>query len=313
MNKPIVIAHRGASGYLPEHTLEAKAMAHALGADFLEQDLVLSKDEVPMVLHDIHIDTISDVATRFPSRKRADGRYYALDFTVEELKQLRASERFNPTTGKAVFPKRFPVGKSRFEIPTLEEELELIQGLNKSTGRTAGVYPEIKSPAWHRAQGHDISKIVLPILQRFGYATKSAPCFLQCFEHAEVLRLRTELGWKGKLVMLMDDVPKGEDGTDYLGLQSAKGLAELAKVADGIGPDLSSVIGSNRKITELVKNAHASGMVVHPYTFRIDQLPKYAHSPEDLLGLLYKDAKIDGLFSDFTDVTVRWLTKQGLR
>ena len=99
----IVIAHRGASGYLPEHTLPAIAMAHGQGADYLEQDLVLSKDGVPMVLHDIHIDTVSDVAKRFPDRRRADGRYYALDFTVAELKQLAVSERFDPKTGAAVF------------------------------------------------------------------------------------------------------------------------------------------------------------------------------------------------------------------
>src|SRR5688500_2812370 len=92
---PLVIAHRGASGYLPEHTIAAKAYAHALGADYIEQDLVLSKDDVPVVLHDIHLDTVTDVAKRFTDRKRADGRYYALDFTLAELKQLRVTERFN--------------------------------------------------------------------------------------------------------------------------------------------------------------------------------------------------------------------------
>lgn len=310
-NKPLVIAHRGASGYLPEHTLEAKVMAYAQGADYLEQDLVLSKDGVPVVLHDVHIDTVTDVARRFPSRKRADGRYYALDFTVEELKQLRVSERFNPTNNKAIFAKRFPVMQSQFTLPTLEEELQLVQGLNKSTGRTVGIYPELKNPAWHRAQGHDLSKAVVPILQRYGYDTQSGACFIQCFEYPEVKRLRTELGWKGRLVMLLS-LGRGEDGTDFSALQTPKGLTELAPLVQGIGPDLSSVI-ANGKVTELVKNAHAAGLAVHPYTFRTDALPRYARTPDDLLRLLFTEAKIDGLFTDFTDTVVQWLAKQRLR
>ena len=124
--QPIVIAHRGASGYLPEHTLEAKAMAHAMGADFIEQDIVLTKDDVPVVMHDIYLDTISDVAARFPGRHRANGRYYALDFTLAEIKQLQATERFSEKTGRQVYPKRFPKGASSFQIPTLEEELQFI-------------------------------------------------------------------------------------------------------------------------------------------------------------------------------------------
>ena len=94
--RPLIIAHRGASGYLPEHTLAAKALAYGQGADYLEQDVVLSKDGVPVIFHDTHIDTTTDVAKKFPGRQRADGRFYALDFTVSELKQLNVTERFNP-------------------------------------------------------------------------------------------------------------------------------------------------------------------------------------------------------------------------
>ena len=122
--KPIVIAHRGASGYLPEHTLPAKALAYGLGADFLEQDIVLTKDDVPVVLHDIYLDTVTDVARRFAGRQRADGRYYALDLTLAELKQLRVTERFNAKTGKPVYPQRFPAEQSEFHLATLEEELK---------------------------------------------------------------------------------------------------------------------------------------------------------------------------------------------
>jgi glycerophosphoryl diester phosphodiesterase len=306
---PLIIAHRGASGYLPEHTLEAKVMAYTMGAPFIEQDVVLTKDDVPVILHDIHVDTISDVATRFPGRQREDGRYYALDFTLAELKELRVTERFNAKTGKQIFPKRFPIHQSHFQIPTLEEELQLIQGLNQSTGRKVGIYPEIKQPAWHRKEGHDISRIVLPILQKYGYKTKEDACYLQCFEYDEVKRIRQELGWQGKLIMLLGSGAKGSDGTDFAHLRSATGLAELKKVADGIGPAIQSVIDPDRKVTPLVKDAHAQGLKVHPYTLRIDELPNFATSPDDLMHLLFHEAKVDGLFSDFPDVALRWLAK----
>ena len=131
---PLVVAHRGASGYLPEHTQAAKAYAHALGADFIEQDLVLSKDDVPVVLHDVHLDAVSDVATRFTGRQRADGRFYVLDFTLAELRQLAVHERINLRTGAPAYPGRYDSQRSpaAFRISTLEEELQLIQGLNRS-------------------------------------------------------------------------------------------------------------------------------------------------------------------------------------
>ncbi len=310
-SRPVVIAHRGASGYLPEHTLPAKALAYGLGADYLEQDIVLTKDDVPVVLHDIFLDTVTDVAKRFPDRKRADGRYYALDLTLAELKQLRVTERFNAKTGQPVFAKRFPANASEFHISTLEEEYQFIQGLNRSMGRTVGVYPEIKQPKWHREQGHDISKIVLPILARYGYATKQDPCFVQCFEWAEVQRIRTELGWKGRLVLLYEAKAKGEDGTDFSVLVTPAGLKQVAAVVDGIGPSLGRIVtwssGTEHKVSDLVKNAHAAGLVVHPYTIRLDELPKNCPSPAALHTALFSEAGIDGVFTDFTDVTLAWL------
>jgi len=313
-SRPLVIAHRGASGYLPEHTLPAKALAYGLGADFLEQDLVLTKDDVPVVLHDIYLDTVTDVAKRFPEKKRADGRFYALDLTLVELKQLRVTERFNAKTGKPVFAKRFPADKSEFHISTLEEELQFIQGLNHSSGRNVGIYPEIKQPKWHREQGHDISKVVLPILARYGYATKKDACFLQCFELAEVKRIRTELGWQGRIVMLIEGGAKGADGTDYAAICTEAGLKELAKVADGIGPAFARVVTwtttGESKVSDLIKNAHAAGLIAHPYTIRIDELPKNCPSAEALHAALFRDAKIDGVFTDFTDVTLAWVKKQ---
>jgi len=312
--KPVVIAHRGASGYLPEHTLEAKVLAHAMGADFLEQDVVLTKDNVPIVMHDTQLDTISDVAQRFPDRKRANGRYYALDFTLAEIKQLHANERINLKTGRAYYPDRFPLGKSSFQIPTLEEELQLIQGLNKTSGRVAGIYPEIKQPGWHRQQGHDISRIVLPILRRYGYATKQDPCWIQCFEADEVKRIRTELGWEGHLLLLLPANRKNPDGSSGEDWFTPVGMVKLAEYADGIGPELGAIVAgkskADRKVTDFVKDAHAARLIVHPYTLRADDLPKFADSMDDALEVLFTEARIDGLFTDFPDLVVRWRNTQ---
>ena len=313
--RPLVIAHRGASGYLPEHTLEAKAMAHGLGADYIEQDIVLTKDAVPVVLHDIYLDTVTDVAKRFPDRKRADGRFYVIDLTLVELKQLRVAERFNAKTGKPVYAKRYPseASPAEFHISTLEEELQLIQGLNRSTGRNVGIYPEIKQPKWHREQGHDISRVVLPILARYGYATKQDACFLQCFELKEVKRIRSELGWKGRMVMLLNGKGKEADGVDHDALCTAAGLQDLAVVVDGIGPAIGRVAvwssAAEKKLTDLVKLAHSAGLLVHPYTIRLDDLPKQCPSADALHAALLREAKVDGVFTDFTDVTLAWLKK----
>jgi len=142
----IVIAHRGASGYLPEHTLSAAALAYGMGADFIEQDIVLSKDDCPIVLHDIHLDQVTNVAEIFPQRNRDDGHWYVRDFELLELKQLEVHERANSDGSGPVFPQRFPYQRGHFQIPTLQEEIDLIQGLNHSTGRKVGIYTEIKKP-----------------------------------------------------------------------------------------------------------------------------------------------------------------------
>jgi len=309
-NRPLVIAHRGASGYLPEHTLAAKALAYAMGADYIEQDVVLTQDDVPVVLHDIHIDTVTNVQQVFPHRKRPDGRYYAIDFTIAELQQLSVHERVSPTTGKAVFPQRFPVGKSSFRIPTLAEEIELIQGLNRSTQRQVGIYPEIKKPAWHRQQGKDISRIVLKVLQQYGYKTKQDACYLQCFDAKETQRLREDLGCRLRLVQLIGENTWKESTTDYDSLRSRAGLTKIATYADGIGPAVHHVVTGvdNRgtaQLTRLVADAHAAGLQVHPYTLRADALPAFLDDDQDLLRILVVDAQVDGLFSDFPDTTAR--------
>jgi len=315
--RAVVIAHRSASGYLPEHSLAAAAYAHALGTDYIEPDVVLSKDGVPVVLHDIEIDTVTDVATRFPGRQRANGHFYAIDFTLAEIRQLRVTERFDPGTGQAVFPRRFPAGAAAFSVPTLDEFLELVKGLNRSTGREVGVYPEIKAPGWHRRHGLDISVIVLEALARHGYRTKEDRFYLQCFDAMEVLRLREELGFQGRLVQLIGRYADGEPGDerhDNSILLTREGLAGIAQHADGIGPSLAhlvSVSADGKAVPgELVKWAHEAGLVVHPYTFRADALPAFAGDAKALLELLFGTLKVDGVFADQPDIVLRDLEER---
>ena len=190
----IVVAHRGASGYLPEHSMAAKSMAYAMGADYIEQDVVMTKDDELVVLHDHYLDRVTNVAEVYPYRKREDGRYYAIDFTLKEIKGLKMTEGFNVKDGKTVagFPERFPIWKSDFKVHTLAEEIELIQGLNKSTGKNVGIYPEIKAPWFHRHEGKDISVAVLKVLKKYGYTEKTDLVYLQCFDPNELVRLKKE-------------------------------------------------------------------------------------------------------------------------
>jgi len=280
---PIIIAHRGASGYLPEHTLAAKAMAYAFYPDYIEQDLVLTKDEVPIVIHDIHLETVTDVARVFPERKREDGRYYAIDFTFEEIRRLRVTERLNPETGNAVFKSRFPVHKSYFTLHSLQEEIELIQGLNKSTGHNIGIYPEIKEPQFHRLSGMDISKIVLTVLKNYGYEYATDLCYLQCFDAQELQRIRDTLHSQLTLVQLMEN--KNE----------IQKIAEYAKYAQGLGSSLELL-----KNSELMEQARKNQLFVHAYTLRADQRGAYKNF-EELVNIVARQIKVDGVFTDHPD------------
>ena len=291
----VVIAHRGASGYLPEHTLEAYAMAHAQGADYIEPDLVLTKDGVFICLHDIHLGPTTDVEVRFPNRKRADGHWYPADFSLAEIKQLRVHERL---------PDRFPKDRSAFEVPTFEEMIELIQGLNLTTGREAGIYPEIKAPAWHEKEGLPMEKAVLDVLAKYGYDGPDSKVFLQCFEAGPLKKVRHELGSTIPTVMLVGG------GAAAKQLMTEKGLDEVATFANGIGPS-KTLIEAN---PEVVKWAHDRNLKVHPYTFRADSYPtkKYESFAAEL-EQFFRRYDVDGLFTDFPDVAVRFLEKMNTR
>lgn len=302
----IVIAHRGASGYLPEHTLAAKALAYGMGADYLEQDVVMTKDDQLIVLHDIYLDTMTDVAEKFPGRVRENGRYYAVDFTLEEIRQLSLGERKSPQSGKVVYEKRFPGNIAIFSIPTLAEEIEMIQGLNVSSGKNVGIYVEMKKPAWHLKEGKDITLAVWEMLKKYGYESPDARVWLQCFEPAPLKRLRKELGCQLPLLQLIDMILPPETTIDYRRMVSAEGLDEIASYANGIGPDARYIVTGLTEagqpiISSLLAEAHARSLVVHPYTFRREGLPPQIPDLETVLKLFYFQIGVDGLFTDFPD------------
>ncbi|MGB0372578.1 MAG: glycerophosphodiester phosphodiesterase [Opitutales bacterium] len=294
-----IIAHRGASGHLPEHTLIAKALAYGMGAHAIEQDLVASKDEVLFVLHDIHIDTTTDVAVKFPDRAREDGRFYAIDFTAAELKQLNVTERFKADTGKQVYPERFKGKMEGLKIPTFAEEIRLVQELNRTTGKQVWIYPEIKAPAFHRKAGLDISKITLETLSDHGWLGEDAPVYLQCFDQAETIRIRKELGYPGQLVQLIAENSWGESETDYDLLMTITGLERIAEVVDGIGPWFPQCLDEEGAPSDLIKNAKRQGLTIHPFTFRADQYPQEAFpSFAAFVRHFQETIGVDGIFTD---------------
>ena len=312
MAEPLVIAHRGASGYLPEHTLAAKALAVGMGADYIEQDVVLTKDGVPIVLHDITLDATTDVAEVFAGRARADGLHYAIDFTLEEIRRLQVLERAGRTGGLA-FPGRFPRVKMGLTVPTLEEEIVFLKGLAQTSGWVFGIYPELKSPAFHRDEGQDLAKAVIAVLEAHDLAGADAKVYLQSFDFNEIRRVRQELGYKGKLVQLLGENSWNmAPGTDYDWLKTPEGLAAIAEVADGIGPSLTQVLTDENKdgvaeVKPLVRDAKAFGLAVHPYTLRADRLPPFASSFGELVRLTVTEAGADGFFTDQPDLGLKAL------
>ncbi|MGH6694555.1 glycerophosphodiester phosphodiesterase [Sphingopyxis sp.] len=311
---PIVIAHRGASGERPEHTLAGYKLAIEVGADYIEPDLVLTKDGVLVARHENEISETTDVAAHpeFAARKAAktiDGQevtgWFTEDFTLAELKTLRARERL---------PKlRSTEYDGQFEIPTFEEILTLLAEVNKGRDKPVGVYPETKHPGYFVSIGLPHEAPLLRVLDRFGYRGRTAPAFIQSFEVGNLmdLRAKSEL----PLIQLIDAEggPADRLGTSYAAMTSPAGLKMIAAYADGIGPNKALVIprgalGRLGKPTDLVRDAHAAGLKVHPWTFRRENyfLPlndKGGVNPAahgDLAGEIsaYLKTGIDGLFSD---------------
>jgi len=285
----LVIAHRGASGYLPEHTLPAVAMAYAMGSDYIEQDVVLTKDDKIVVLHDITLDHTTDVASVYPDRARDDGRYYAIDFTLAEIRKLNVFERRNGS-GHAVFPDRLPTEVEFLRVPTLAEEIELIRGMNASTGRDVGIYVELKKPGFHADEDKAFPTIVLEELKKYGFADADQRVFVQCFDADTLKDMRAQT--KLRLIQLLDDEALLAANAD-----------EIADYADGVGFSIQYFDAA----AGFAKKAQDAGLQVHPYTFRADQFPPYADSFTGLLDMFIGDLGVDGLFTDHPDLVRQYL------
>ncbi|WP_246087268.1 glycerophosphodiester phosphodiesterase [Sphingorhabdus contaminans] len=321
MEKPLdgpvlVIAHRGASGERPEHTLGSYTLAIEQGADFIEPDLVLTKDGILVARHENEISETTDVSARpeFAARKTSktiDGQtmtgWFTEDFTLAELKTLRAKERL-PQLRKANM-----AFDGQFEIPTFEEILELAKAESVRTGRTIGVYPETKHPSYFASIGLPHEAPLLALLERYGHVERSAPVFIQSFEVENLKALRAKT--KVRLIQLMDEKGSPPDRPDltYPDMATAEGLKAVAAYADGVGPNKALVIprtllGNLGEPTMLVRDAHRAGLAVHPWTFRRENyfLPLSAKSGIDPRGVgdveseirAYLATGIDGFFSD---------------
>lgn len=326
----IIIAHRGASGYLPEHTLESKTLAFAQGADYLEQDLAMSKDNRLIVIHDHFLDNLTDVAVKFPNRARSDGRFYVIDFTLDELRQLNMTENFEIKNGKqtAVYSERFPLWKSAFKLHTFEEEIEFIQGLEKTTGKKVGLYPELKAPWFHHKEGKDISAAALAVLKQYGYAKKTDLVYLQTFDYNELKRIKTDLmpkmGMDLKLVQLVgysdwhETEEKDENGKwvnyDYDWMHKPGAVKEMLQYADCISPAWYMLVDENSKVgviklTLLAEEIKAAKADCHPYTVRKDALPDYVRTIDEMFSIVFNRIGATGLFTDFPDLGVKFLGK----
>jgi glycerophosphoryl diester phosphodiesterase len=325
--RPIVIAHRGASGERPEHTLEGYRRAIEEGADFVEPDLVSTKDGVLVCRHENEISGTTDVASRpeLASRrttKTIDGHavtgWFTEDLTLAELKTLRARERLPELRGTAF--------DGRFEVPTFDEVLALVASVNANAerrGRPVGVYPETKHPSYFEGLGLPLEKPLLEALRRRGLDHADAPVFIQSFEVGNLRRLAAKT--RVPLIQLIDDKGRPWDFTvagserTYADLARPGGLREIATYAKGIGVAKSLVVprdadGRSLPATSLVRDAHAAGLLVHVWTLRAENtfLPTGLRRGEgpaahgDLAGeiTLFLKAGVDGYFTDFPAIGV---------
>lgn len=313
VNRPIVIAHRGASGERPEHTLAAYELAIDQGADYIEPDLVITKDGVLIARHENELSDTTDVASRpeFANRKTSktiDGMrvtgWFSEDFTLAEIKMLRVKERM---------PKMRP-GNVRFDgqfsIPTLQEVIDLVRRKSAQTGRVIGIYPETKHPSYFDSIGLSMEEPLVKTLHDNGYRGANAPVFIQSFEvgNLQDLRKMTDL----PLIQLLNDVGKPydfvlkRDPRTYADLIKPDALKMIAEYAQGIGPNKNMIVprdrmGALQAPTRLLEDARRAGLKVHIWTLRNEDyfLPKdFKGDPKAEYRLFYK-LGVDGVFTDF--------------
>jgi glycerophosphoryl diester phosphodiesterase len=322
--EPMVIAHRGASAYRPEHTLAAYRLAIQMGAEYIEPDLVSTKDGFLVARHENEISGTTDVANRpeFADRrttKTIDGRvvtgWFTEDFTLAELRRLRAVERLPDVRPDNT---RYD---GQFQVPTFEEVLELARTESKRRGRTIGVYPETKHPSYFDSIGLSLEEPLVRALKRHGLDRRTAPVFVQSFETAN-LRDLDEMT-KAPLVQLADasgapyDKVTAGDPTTYREMVTPQGLREIAGYADGLGANKFLIIprdpatGAAGQPTDVVQDAHAAGLIVHVWTMRDENqfMAKNFWRGEDPNAKgdaraeiqAFLDEGVDGFFTDFPD------------
>ncbi len=337
---PIVIAHRGASGYLPDHTMEAYALAIDLGADFIEPDLVATKDGHLIARHEPNLIATTNVSSRaeFADRKRkmkVDGveevGFFASDFTLAEIKTLGAVQQF---------AERDQSFNGQFKVPTFVEIIALTKRKSKEKNRVIGIYPETKHPTYHRALGLPLEDRLIAALQMAGWQNRAAPVFIQSFEPSSLRYLRERIsvkqiqlvaasGVSGEGVLEFnppfarpyDWTVAGESRT-FGDMLTSQGLQEVRSYAEGIGVWKPFIISSNTQATgmaayneanrtlispsKIIDDAHGAGLLVHAWTFRSEphRLPSDYRGNPIAEYLKFFALGIDGVFSDFADSAV---------
>lgn len=288
---PIIIAHRGASGYRPEHTLAAYSLAIDMGADYIEPDLVITKDGHLIVRHDRYLSTTTNVADlpEFAGRKTTkpghDGAdWFVEDFTLDEIKSLKARQP------RAERVQHF---NDKYDIPTFDDVLALANEQSEKRGRPIGIYPETKQPSALEALGLSFDEALLKSLKKYGYESAQDPVYIQSFEDGNLRRLRDKTSIR--LVYLTKDMP-------------SLSFDEIASFANGIGPYKKLLSDENLNSTGFVDGAHAAGLEVHPWTFRDDQRdPRFSNKLKEARH--YIALGIDGAFFDFPDTGVEALKR----
>jgi glycerophosphoryl diester phosphodiesterase len=322
-HRVLIIGHRGASGYRPEHTLASYELAARMGADYVEPDLVPTKDGVLVARHEPNITDTTNVADHpeFADRKTTktiDGSeqtgWFTEDFTLAELKTLRAKERLPDVR------QRNTIYDGRYEVPTFQEVIDLVKRLSKELHRPVGIYPETKHPTYFRGIGLPLEEPLVKTLNRNGLNKPGAKVFVQSFEVNNLKALNKVL--KVPLVQLLDSPElKPADGSDrtYGEIATADGLKDVAEYADGVGPWKVYIVprdADERSLTptSFVDDAHAAGLVVHPYTFRNENqflpLELRVGADPNAYGNAFAEYEqffelgVDGLFSDNPDTAV---------
>ena len=281
-----VIAHRGASAYLPEHTLEAYSLAFAQGVDYIETDVILTRDNVLVCLHDLILETTTDVAMRFPERKRPDGHWYTIDFTLVELKELRVVGRVNEADRDTV---------QGYQISTLDELILLVQRLNKVLSRNTAVLIETKDPQWHAQQGKPLDAVLLQTMTTHNVDTPGSGFIIQSFDEAHLRSLRDTHKCELPLMWLTSELPSMEK------------VAAIAAWAQGINPHRSAIEDTGKPNTAglaVLERMHELGLKMFVWTF---------NDEPDVMRQFIECHGVDGLITNNPDAGVRVLNTGRLK